>query len=86
MVSPATLECRSRGTDSGLSRATRAGGPRQADELAMAPVRAGPARNLPAALSLNAPDRGGGDPKSLNVAVWGAASSPQPLRGRVLHE
>jgi hypothetical protein len=28
--------------------------------------------------------RGGGDPKSLNVAVWGAASLPQPPRGRVL--
>jgi len=42
--------------------------------------------NLPSTISIIRLGRGGGDPKSLNVAVWGAASSPQPLRGRVLHE
>ena len=40
--------------------------------------------NLPPTIPVIRLGRGGGDPKSLNVAAWGAASSPQPLRGRVL--
>ena len=42
--------------------------------------------NLPSTMPIIQLGRGGGDPKSLNVAVWGAVSSPEPLRGRVLHE
>ena len=99
MVSPATLERRSRGTDSGPSRgevrssppghARRAGGRRPAGGLVMG---AGSRRhppitgNLPSTIPIIQLGRGGGDPKSLNVAVWGATSSSQALRGRVLHE
>ena len=43
-----------------------------------------PSRELPSTIPIIRLGRGGGDPKSLNVAAWGAASSPQPLRGRVL--
>jgi hypothetical protein len=56
------------GTDSGPSQGEACSRPRQAGEPVMGTGRAGPARNLTAALSLNTPDRGGGDPKSLNVA------------------